>query len=162
MTISMPSTEIIQIKTKNVVINFGKENIVNDFVLTGPGEYEIGGVEIIGIGQLYIIETEDMRIGYLDKLNRPLTDEEQEDAADVDILFVPVGGEDVLSPKDAMKVITQIDPRIVIPVYYSDIEAFSKEEGITPEFMDNLKITRANLPETERKVIVLPWKSSKA
>lgn len=161
MTISAPLHETIQIKTKNVNINLSNEVKVGEFTLSGPGEYEIAGVEVEGVGLVYVFETEEMRLAYLDHLNRPLNDAEQELVADVDILFVPVGGGEVLDAKGALQVINQIDPRIVIPVYYDELAEFTQEEGITPEYVDSLKISRINLPETERKVIVLPWKSLK-
>ncbi len=161
MIITAPLHETIQIKTKNTTISLGIEDKVGDFTLCGPGEYEIASVEIIGVGRVYLFTTEDMRLAYLDKLNRPLTDAEQEAVADVDILFIPVGGGDVLDAKAALQVINQIDPRIIIPVYYEQLATFTEEEGITPEYVDSLKMTRSTLPETERKVIVLPWKPLK-
>ncbi|MDO8512899.1 MAG: MBL fold metallo-hydrolase [bacterium] len=161
MTITSPTTETIQIRTKNSTICLGEPTKVDDFVLNGPGEYEIGGVEVNGVGRIYLFSTEEIRLAYLDKLNHLLNDEEQELVADVDILFIPVGGADVLDVKTAIQIINQIEPKIVIPMYYETIDNFSKEEGIVPEFTDSLKITSSALPETERKVIVLPWKSSK-
>ena len=161
MTINSPATETIQIRTKDAVISLSHEVKVGDFSLNGPGEYEISGIEITGVGQIYLFSAEDMRIAYLDKLGRALNDQEQELIGDVDILFIPIGGGEVLDCKAAIQVINQIDPRIVIPMYYDEVDTFSKEEGIVPEFVDSLKISRSTLPETERKVIVLPWKSSK-
>lgn len=161
MIINTPFMETIQIKTKNTTISLADEVKVGDFILNGPGEYEIAGVEVEGVGKIYLFSTEEMRIAYLDKMDRPLNDAEQELAGDVDILFIPVGGGDVLDAKTALQVINQIDPRIIIPVYYEELASFTQEEGITPEYVDSLKITRSTLPETERKVIVLPWKSLK-
>lgn len=158
MTITASTPGALQIRTKNGLISLGDQVKVGDFALDGPGEYEIGGVEIFGVGRLYIFEIEEMRLAYLDKLNRPLIDLEQEAASDVDILLLPVGGGDVLDAKGALSIISQLDPRIVIPMYYDDLTEFSKEEGVTPEHLDSLKISKINLPETERKVIVLPWK----
>lgn len=161
MTITAPRAGELQIRTKSLAISLSDEVQVGEFTLCGPGEYEIGGIEVIGAGKLYIFEVEEMRIAYLDKLNRPLTDEEQEAATDVDILFIPVGGDGVLDAKGALSIINQLDPRIVIPMYYDDLTTFSKEEGIALIEETSLKISRANLPETERKVVVLPWKQSK-
>lgn len=161
MIITAPLHETIQIKTKNTTISLGIENKVGDFVLSGPGEYEIAGVEIEGVGKIYLFSTEEMRIAYLDKMDRPLNDLEQELVGDVDILFIPVGGDDVLDAKAALQIINQVDPRIIIPVYYQELASFTEVEGIAPEYVDSLKITRTTLPETERKVIVLPWKPLK-
>lgn len=159
MQISAPQIGCLQIRSKNTNISLNKDVVVGDFTLCGPGEYEIAGIEVEGVGSLYILEFEEMRLAYLDKINRPLTDEEQTAASEVDILFLPVGSPDVLSVKDALQIINLIDPRIIIPIHYDSLDEFTKQEAITPEYIDSLKITAQTLPEDERKVIVLPWKS---
>ncbi len=161
MIISASHPGALNIRTKKSPITLSDQVQIGEFTLSGPGEYEVSGIEVLGVGQLYIFESEDMRLAYLDKLNRPLSTEEQEAATDVDILFVPVGGGEVLDTKGAIAVINQLDPRIVIPMHYHDISDFSKQEGIKPEQIDSLKITKAELPENERRVIILPWKQSK-
>ena len=44
---------------------------------------------------------------------------------DVDVLFVPIGGGDGLTPTGATEVIGQIEPRLVIPMRYR----FAEDEG---------------------------------
>lgn len=161
MTISAQSSGSIQIKVKHGNILLGDEVKICDFILEGAGEYEIAGIEVYGVGQLYIFSIEEMRVAYLDKLNRGLNDEEAEAATDVDILFIPVGGGEVLDSKGALAIINQLEPKIVVPMYYEKIEEFTDEEGIKPEFVESIKISRADLSEIERKVYVLPWKQSK-
>src|SRR4030042_24912 len=142
MTISAPTPGVIQIKTKNGTICLGDQIKVGDFFLQGAGEYEIGGIEVYGIGQLYILEIEEMRLAYLDGLNRLLNDEEAEAATDVDILFTPIGGGELLDVKKALVLINQLEHKVGVPMYYDNIEEFTKEEGIKPEFVDSIKISK--------------------
>lgn len=103
------------------------------FVINNAGEYEIKGVFIKGIssnhdekegkerGQntIYTIEAEDMKICHLGDLGqKELTDEQLEQIGSIDILMIPVGGTYVISSLEAMKIVSQIEPKIVIPMHY--------------------------------------------
>jgi hypothetical protein len=61
-----------------------------------------------------------------------------------------------------MEVINQIDPSVVIPMYSENpslgragLESFAKEEGISSEGIEQLKFTYNDLPQEERKVVIL-------
>lgn len=92
------------------------------FVVERPGEYEVKDVFIRGIAgdnNIYTIEAEKIRICHLGGLNQAeLNSKQVEEIGDVDILMIPVGGIDTINSKEASKVISQIDPRIVIPMNY--------------------------------------------
>ena len=103
------------------------------FVVDGPGEYELKGVAISGIssfhdnkeGQergkntIFIIEAEEMRICHLGDLGeKKLTDNQLEEIGDIDILMIPVGGVYTIDSEEAAGIISQIEPRIVIPMHY--------------------------------------------
>lgn len=119
----------------------GIESVSGDyFLIKGPGEYEVKGIFVYGIGldsvsekteiqsdkkdsqknivTIYRIEAEDMSVAHLDKLNKSLNNRELEKLENVDILMVPVGGGDVLDAKRAVEIINQVEPRIVIPMQY--------------------------------------------
>jgi len=151
----------------------------NPFLIEGPGEYEVKDVFIHGIeafhddaqgkqrGQntIYIVEAEGMRICHLgDFGQKELTTEQLEQVGDVDILMTPVGGVYTINSKGSAKIISQIEPAIVIPMHYhlpklkiklEPVDRFLKEMGrktITPE--PKLLIKKKDLP-TETKVVVL-------
>ena len=142
------------------------------FIIQGPGEYEVKGVFIQGIpafhddvlgkekGQntIYIIESEEMRFCHLGDLGqKQLTDEQLEQIDSVDVLMIPVGGEYTIDSSIAQKIISQIEPKIVIPMHYSlpklkvkldEVSKFLKTMGkdsIAPQ--DKLIVKTSTLPK---------------
>jgi L-ascorbate metabolism protein UlaG (beta-lactamase superfamily) len=121
----------------------------NPFIVSGPGEYEIRGVGIVGIAShhdaekkelntIYRIEIEDLSIVHLGDLGRMLTSEEIDELDGVDILMIPVGGTYTIDATLAAKLASEIDPSIVIPMHYqrpglkfdlAPVSAFLKEMG---------------------------------
>lgn len=104
------------------------------FLVNGPGEYEVKGVFVQGIpsfhdgqngkekGQntIYTIEAEGMKFCHLGDLGqKELTDEQIDKIGSVDVLLIPVGGEGyTISSAEAIKITSQIEPKIVIPMHY--------------------------------------------
>jgi L-ascorbate metabolism protein UlaG (beta-lactamase superfamily) len=149
------------------------------FVIISPGEYEISGIKIDGVSSfhdknqgaergkntIYIVDLEDIRICHLGDQGALLTDEELEEIGEVDILFVPVGGTYTINASEALEVINQIDPRIVIPMHYNisgvaskldGIEKFASQEKIADlEGKDILEIKKNDLPSDEREIVIL-------
>jgi L-ascorbate metabolism protein UlaG (beta-lactamase superfamily) len=147
-------------------------------VVRGPGEYEISDVLITGVasfhdeqrGQvhgrntIYIIHMDDLVICHLGDLGHTLQENQLEEVADADILFVPIGGGNTLSPTQAAEVISQVEPRIVIPMHYaatstgevsSELTKFCREMGVeTIEPQPKLLVTRNSLP-LEMQIVLL-------
>jgi L-ascorbate metabolism protein UlaG (beta-lactamase superfamily) len=152
------------------------------FVIDGPGEYEVKGVFVQGIDSfhddvegkergkntIYVIEAEDMRICHLGDLGqKQLTDEQLEKIDSVDILMIPVGGTYTVDSSAAQKIISQIEPLIVIPMHYDipklktkekldGVEKFLKTMGknsITP--VDKLAIKSSTLPKDTMEIVTL-------
>ncbi|MFH1315256.1 MAG: MBL fold metallo-hydrolase [Candidatus Uhrbacteria bacterium] len=152
----------------------------NPFVIKSPGEYEVKGIFVYSLpaalkpakegakaspNNIYRIIVEGVVIAHLGALNRELTDTELTDLKDVDILMIPVGGGRVMEPKTAVKVISQIDPRVVMPMThaipnlkekFADVAGFCKEIGVCQrEDINKYKVTRSSLPEDETVIMVL-------
>ena len=156
------------------------------FVIQGPGEYEVKEVFVQGIpsfhddkegkekGQntIYVFEAEDMRFCHLGDLGqKQLTDEQLEKIDRVDILMIPVGGQYTVSSAEAQKIISQIEPKIVIPMHYAlparaggpklkmeldDVAKFLKTMGknsIVPQ--DKFTVKLATLPKEGMEIVVL-------
>ncbi|TSC94671.1 MAG: hypothetical protein CEN87_392 [Parcubacteria group bacterium Licking1014_1] len=119
------------------------------FLVSGPGEYEVKGVFIQGIpsfhddkegkekGQntIYTIETEEMKFCHLGDLGqKQLTDEQLEKIGAVDVLMIPVGGEFTISSQEAQKIVSQIEPKIVIPMHYGLPKLKIKLDDVNPIF----------------------------
>ena len=150
------------------------------FLISSPGEYEIKEVFVQGIPAfhdnmerkekgkvtIYTIEVEGIKICHLgDFGQKELTDEQLEKIGDVDVLMVPVGGVYTVSAKEAAKIISQIEPKIVIPMHYQipklkikleGLDKFLKMMGVkSPEILKKLSISQRNLPTNGTKIIVL-------
>lgn len=147
-------------------------------VLTGPGEYEIGGVFITGVqtnGQtrravdevrntLYVFDYDGINVAHLGDLSRVPSQSEIEALGNVHVALVPVGGGASLNPAKAVEVISLLEPGIVIPMHYQiagttiklgPLSKFLKEMGVaTAEPQASLKITANSVPE-ETRVVVL-------
>lgn len=151
----------------------------NFFLINGPGEYDVKGVYIQGIlgksskkeevsekTTIYTIEAEKMKICHLGKLGqKELFPSQIERIGKVDILMIPIGGAGTLDAKEAIKIMAQIEPKIIIPMYYripklkvklDDLDKFLKSLGIKSlEPLSKLSIKKKDVSEEEAKVIVL-------
>lgn len=161
MIIKYLGREKFEVKTKDGIIDLGYSIKVNGFAFDGPGEYEKNGIFVEGIADngntIYVIRAEDMNLCYLGSISHPLREDEAKEIGDVDILFVPLGEEKSLSVKDASKLISQIDPRIVIPMLYQNLEEYKKAEGITDGEIESFKIKKSELPDEERVNVILKF-----
>jgi L-ascorbate metabolism protein UlaG (beta-lactamase superfamily) len=164
MQVSFLGADRFRIKTKNATLLLEADTVdIEGVKITGPGEYERKGIFVEGIspngnGPIYTIRVENMTLCYLGNLEESISEEAAKKVGDIDILFVPLGENGTISEKIAMKVISQIDPRTVIPMQYSNISNFKNAEGIKTEDLDELKIKKQDLPEEERKFYILKKK----
>ena len=139
-------------------------------VVKGPGEYEIGGVLILGIATfhdaaggknkgkntVYLMEVDGMSICHLGDLGHVLNAEQVEEIDDVDVLLLPVGGVSTLNAPMAAEVICRLEPKVVVPMHYKTpaisrklgtIDEFLKEMGVEQiESKPKLSLTTSNLP----------------
>lgn len=141
------------------------------FVASGPGEYEVGEVTARGFGvktmydgeerfnTIYQVMLEGINMVFLGALGDSAIDPKiLEKFGDIDILFVPIGGGDVLDVPAASALGVKLEARIVIPMHYdkSALSAFLKEEsseGLTPE--EKLTIKKKDLIDKEGVIVVL-------
>lgn len=145
------------------------------FIIEGPGEYEVKGVFIKGfisksnygdeerINTIYTVNLEGISLCFLGAIgNEKLPSSVIEAIDGVDVLFVPIGGDGVLSPAAAHKLAVQFGPKIIIPSHFGDVgeknalSVFLKEAGeekVTP--IDKLTIKKKDLDGKEGEVVVL-------
>lgn len=141
------------------------------FVVDGPGEYEIGEVTSHGFGvkttydkqdcynTIYKVRLEGINMIFLGSLNDPEIDPKiLGEFGDVDILFVPVGGGDVLEVPQASKLAVKLEARLIVPMHYDAValKAFLKEEGkedLKP--VDKLTLKKKDVREMSGEVAVL-------
>jgi hypothetical protein len=144
------------------------------FAISGPGEYEIKDVFIKGlpsqsdydgekrINTIYSVTLEGMNICFLGAVSTPELPKETDEAIEeVDILFVPIGGNGVLEPAPAYKLAVSIEPKIIIPILYDDakgkdlLKAFLKEAGENPKPETKITLKKKDLEGKEAEVVVL-------
>ncbi|MDB5266486.1 MAG: hypothetical protein JWN89_301 [Parcubacteria group bacterium] len=146
------------------------------FVINGPGEYEVKDVGIKGFlsesnyssdsGQaekryntVYQINLEGMNLCFLGALsNAELSSEAKEAIEDVDVLFVPIGGDGVLDPAAAYKLAVSLEPAIIIPMHYTEktLAQFLKEGGEEKNApADKLVLKKKDLEGKEGEIVVL-------
>jgi L-ascorbate metabolism protein UlaG (beta-lactamase superfamily) len=150
------------------------------FIISGPGEYEIEGIFVIGVGTYhdakqgqergkntaYLIEFEGLTICHLGDLGHVLTQEQVEQLNSVDILLIPVGGKYTLNGSKAAEVVGLLEPKIIIPMHYKvpglnvQVEGasrFLKELAVEPPSkLELLTISKSQLPDETRVVLLEP------
>lgn len=156
------------------------------YIVRGPGEYEISDVLITGIadyhddknGQqrrrntIYVIHIDELVVCHLGVLSQALQENQLEEVADADVLLMPIGDYHTITATQAAELISQVEPRIVIPIYSpaptdntggsgtgrdaSDVlSKFCREMGMQAINMQpKINVTRTNIA-TETQVVLL-------
>ncbi|MFC1860348.1 MBL fold metallo-hydrolase [Chloroflexota bacterium] len=139
-------------------------------LVTGPGEYEISGILIIGISTfhdadrgekrgkntIYLMEVDEVVVCHLGDLGHVLNAEQVEEMGNVDVLLLPVGGVSTINAPMAAEVVRQLEPKVVVPMHYKTsklnrelepVERFLKEIGVkevAPQ--PKLSLSKSSLP----------------
>lgn len=154
MIITWQGEQNFTLKAKGINVILSDKPKLGDLVIDEPGEYEVGGVQLDWVDGVIQVYFEGLNVSHIKK-GKVLTDEELEKLNGIDVLLIGVGGGDFTETKLARSVISQIDPSIVIPMYSANLEEFTKEEGSIDAAIDELKITKAELPEEDRQITIL-------
>lgn len=141
------------------------------FVIDTPGEYEVGDVTVRGFGvetiydkaprfnTIYQVQLEGMNILFLGALSNPEIDPKiLGEFGEIDILFVPIGGGDVLEVPQASKLATKLEASVIIPMHYDKkaLDAFLREEGSdNGKPVDKLTLKKKDVDAMEGEVMVL-------
>lgn len=147
-------------------------------LIQGPGEYEIGGVLILGIptfqdsvggaergkNTVYLMEIDEVSILHCGDLGHMLNAAAIEEIGNVDVLMVPVGNKTTIGATTAAELVRRLEPKIIIPMHYpvknfdtdlEPVDKFLKEVGgkeITPQ--PKLTVTKPRLPLTTQMVLL--------
>ena len=154
---------IAHIKDPNLVIEGAGEFESHDIIVEGI-ETEFGG-DPDSTPTFYSVHAEGMNVCHLGPLKKELTEKQIDAIGNVDILLIPIGGDDVLDAEKAVALANELEPRIVIPIYYkadgvktkrADVAPFLKEIGAAgKETEKTLSIKKHQLPQEETQVVVL-------
>lgn len=150
-------------------------NVSEDvFRVDSPGEYEVRGAFIRTLttatttgdqNLVTFIQTDGLNLVHLGDLGHTLSDDQLEQLSRIDLLFVPVGGKPALDAERAVKVIGQIEPKLVIPMHYhlkglrkpsAPLAEFLKElGGKKPDEQTSLRIKPRDLTGEEMVTVIL-------
>lgn len=141
------------------------------FEINGPGDYEIKDIFINGImtntefsgkkyiNTIYSLSIENISLCFLGAISdEKLSPSVREQIESPDILFVPIGNNDLLSPIEAYKLAVTLEPKIIIPMDYDEktLKVFLKEAGqekVAP--IEKLTIKEKELAGREGEIVVL-------
>ena len=174
----------------DILLSSNKENhnlkIIKDsyFLIDNPGEYEVKGIFIDGIptfnfnkeeGEekrlfdgniIYTIEAEGIKICHLGNLKqKELKEDQLQRIGIVDILMIPIGGNDTITAEEAVNIINQIEPGITIPMQYAlpklkikldkldNFLKLSKAEDLKP--IEKLVVKKSDIDPEQPKIITL-------
>jgi len=157
----------------NKQVNFDK-------LIDTPGEFEIDDVYVTGIptfhdnkeGEergkniVFQIEIDGISIVHLGDLGHELSEKHISKIGRVDVLIVPVGGHFTVDAFVASKIISILEPSIVIPMHFKtedsaikeldSVDKFLHEMGVSnPEKLDSLKLNAPESDEKETRIIIL-------
>ncbi len=152
-------------------------------VLTWPGEYEKNEVRITGFSTyhdakdgeergenvMFKFEENDISVLHCGDLGHLLNDEITENIGAVDVLMIPVGGFFTINAQDAVKVVNQIEPSMVIPMHYNhpglnqqtfgnmqDLDTFLKEMGAEEvQPVEKITVKKDQLNPESTQIVVL-------
>lgn len=180
-SVGKPTADIVTISHDHPTHSYRKAVAGKPVFIDAPGEYEVAGIFIAGIptyhdgrkgarwgkNTAYVIEMDEIRLCHLGDLGHVPTPEQAEEMSGVDVLLVPVGGQNTIDASAAADVVSLLEPRVVIPMHYKTdretapldpLQKFLKEMGVTSaEPMPKATLTRNNLP-LETQVMVLDYK----
>ena len=152
------------------------------FIIDSPGEYEVKSVFVQGIAgfhddvqgkerglnTIYTIIAEGITLCHMgDFGQKELTPEQVEKIGNVDVLMIPVGGTYTINGKEAGKIISQIEPKIIIPMHYAlpklkpsldKVEEFLHvmgKKGLEPQAKLSLKAKDVAGETKEAEIVVM-------
>ncbi len=135
-----------------------------------PGEYEMSDTFIYGVktyhdeqkgkergdNTIYQIDLDGFSLLHLGDLGHDLSTETLERISDIDVLMIPVGGTYTIDAKTALKVISSVEPSIIIPMHYKtdDLNADlqKKLEGVNV-FLDEIGMEDNGVKKSDKLVL---------
>jgi L-ascorbate metabolism protein UlaG (beta-lactamase superfamily) len=151
-------------------VNAVKSSFVH---IDGLGDFLEHGIEIKGVqtfhdktsgskrgkNTIYNFKIDDINICHCGDLGHLLNSNQIEEIGKVDILLLPVGGLATLNAVDAVKVMKQLKPTIVIPMHYrtkalgvmgyifGKVDKFISASGLKAKEYEELELSKANIKD---------------
>ena len=169
VSVTSVKAQIVTVSNPNVEIDEEQLLANNTQVVIGPGEYAMSKVNITGVmtpltegesredrNTAYLIQMDGTTLCHLGHLKTPLTDQQVDQLTPTDVLFIPIGTEEVIALSQLNQVIQAMNPSLIIPMSYSSpdrsgnppgLNAFLQETGSKgEESQQRVQVTPNNLP----------------
>jgi L-ascorbate metabolism protein UlaG (beta-lactamase superfamily) len=180
-SLGKPTADIVSVSHQHPGHSYTRGVGGDPRVITGPGEYEINGVMILGLptyhdiekgavrgkNTVYHYDIDEIAICHLGDLGHTLSSEQTARLDTVDVLLVPVGGVTTIDAAHAVEAVRLLEPKIVIPMHYktdlftqelAPLDGFLKEMGVKEVVpQPKLMVNKNSLPLT-LQVVVLSYR----
>ncbi|WP_238915199.1 MBL fold metallo-hydrolase [Clostridium sp. YIM B02555] len=178
----LPEMEADIVSTSHNHKDHNNINVVkNSFIhINEPGDFYEHGIEIKGIqtfhdntsgskrGQntVYNFNIDDINICHCGDLGHVLDANQIEEIGNVHILLLPIGGLATINAFDAVQVMKQLNPTIVIPMHYrtkalgiagyifSKVDKFISASGLKAKEYGELELSKANIKDYSGMVVL--------
>jgi L-ascorbate metabolism protein UlaG (beta-lactamase superfamily) len=178
----LPEMEADIVSTSHNHKDHNNINVVkNSFIhINEPGDFSEHGIEIKGIqtfhdktsgskrGQntVYNFNIDDINICHCGDLGHVLDANQIEEIGNVHILLLPIGGLATINAFDAVQVMKQLNPTIVIPMHYrtkalgiagyifSKVDKFISASGLKAKEYGELELSKANIKDYSGMVVL--------
>jgi L-ascorbate metabolism protein UlaG (beta-lactamase superfamily) len=153
----------------------------NPQIVKGAGKHQAKGIEFIGVASchdecggkergdntIFTFKIDDMNVCHLGDLGRPLTDKEVSEIGKVDVIMIPVGGSFTIDAAGADKVISQLEPKVVIPMHFQTERCPNFPVATVGPFLKDKKnarkvdgssidLTKNDLPSITETIVLRP------
>lgn len=112
-------------------------------------------------GAAFVFDLGTLCIAHLGDLSHPLTPEQIKAFGKVDVAMVPIGGTFTMPPDTAREVLTQLKPKIAIPMHYREnftiLEMFVKGLPHRRLRTNTLAVSKMALPAQTEIVVLTPY-----
>jgi L-ascorbate metabolism protein UlaG (beta-lactamase superfamily) len=174
-----PTADIVTVSHEHTDHNATGEVRGRFAVVRGVGPHEAAGVHFTGIGSshgegrgpntVFVFEIDGIRFCHLGDLGTPLSQSQLKEIGRVEVLMIPVGGYFTIDAAEATRIVSQLNPKVVLPMHYrtaatspglsmlAPVDAFLRGKPKVERLESNtLALTKEKLPK-ETTVYVLRY-----
>lgn len=166
MDITLLTDKIFKIKGKTGIVTTDLKGPTIEsptgekMTFTGPGEYEVFGISVIGISYegetIYIYEIDKLRVCYLGKYDKKLPENILALLGSINVLLISPGSQSV-------EIVQQIESHYVIPYGYEnqeELDKFLRESSLVVEKKTKFSLKKedyllAGVEDNPTQIIVL-------
>lgn len=129
----LDNISLITISHNHIDHNYIPDSLKMCECIQSSGEFTVGDIQIKGIPSfhddlngekrgeniIYTYIIDNLKLCHLGDLGHNLTSIQLKDLNDIDILFIPIGGNFTLDGKQASNLCNILKPKVVIPMHYT-------------------------------------------